>query len=82
MTKWLLTLTNVDHKPVGKEPILLEDLKLIIESMPDMMASKAHDSSLFFFAMYTGVRSITAANILLEDIPAFTHSDQGLMVTI
>ena len=47
---------------------MLQDLKLIIEGMPELMASKSHDASLFLFALYTGARKITAANVLLKDI--------------
>ena len=31
------TLTSVNHKAQGKEPLMLQDLKLIIDGMPELL---------------------------------------------
>ncbi|KAH7815747.1 uncharacterized protein MONOS_16045 [Monocercomonoides exilis] len=51
-----------------KEPLIVGDLERIISSIPDWVVEKPREASLFIFALSTGSRSITCANIKLRDI--------------
>lgn len=59
---------RVNANKKSKAPLLLSDLTRIIAAMPDSLASKPMEASLFLFSIFTGARAITCAHILLKNI--------------
>ena len=51
----------------GKEPLIVPDVKRLIESTPEGLPTKAAESSLWLFALSTGARGVTCENIQLKE---------------
>jgi len=47
---------------------IADDVLHIIKATPEFLVSKAEESTLWLFSLYTGARSITATSICLNDL--------------
>lgn len=52
----------------GKEPAIVNDVKRIIDCIPEGHPDKAKEASLFLTSLSTGARAVTCHNVCLEDI--------------
>ena len=64
----------------GAEPLILTDLKYIIETIPKKYKHIEMMCSLFLFSMYTGARACTCTSFQLQDIESFNKFDDKTSV--
>ncbi|KAK2956384.1 hypothetical protein BLNAU_8606 [Blattamonas nauphoetae] len=64
----VILANGLPDKIVGKPPILVGDLKLILDHFPDQQPEKWFEASLFLFALSTGARASTCGEIRLKDV--------------
>ena len=69
---------SVKKEGEGKAPLCSFDLVELVNRIPDNLASKAQEVSLFLFAHHTGSRAITCAAIEIRDLKSLEVVDGSL----
>ena len=59
----------------GKQPLCSFDVAELISRIPDSLDTKHQEASLFLFALHSGARALTCANVLWGDIKRVDSSD-------
>jgi len=54
--------------PKKKQACIVDDVRRIIENTPDNVFTKAEEASLWLFALQTGARAITCAEVRIGDL--------------
>ena len=62
----------------GKEPALIEDVVRISSLIPKNHPDKEEEVSLYLMAAFSGARSITCENVLLQDITWVAVNPDGI----
>jgi integrase len=55
-------------KKIKKSACIADDVVRIIGAIPELIPTKAEESSIILFALYTGARAISAVNLLIGDL--------------
>ncbi|KAK2944625.1 hypothetical protein BLNAU_20484 [Blattamonas nauphoetae] len=78
------TAKQEPDKSHAKPPCLISDLSRILRHIPDCHPSKAHEASLFLFALCCGARASTCAEVCLSDITRVVclKDTEDLLVTV